>query len=391
MSSDRFLLIKAWSNTLWGDIDHVLGQLLIAELTNRIPIIYWPTHCLHNGSVQTNGFELYFEPVSTHTISSVSKPEYTYYPPIWDSDSLLVEDCNKETWKFRNIGDIISSNANVVVGDVYFNIYELIPFIKKTHAAYGMTAEQAYHYIYRKYIKVKPDIEKEIQGYNDMWLTNNHPILAVHVRRVDKDEVFDARVTNPKENQYWNKRYMKYNKKDKAKKHRFVWKGKLKKPNELYQPEIRKYVEKYNIKKIFLLTDSEAVIKEYKDKYGSKLLFTNCKRIKDDDEISQMENPMVKRLRGVETIIDTYLAAKCDFFIGNDFSNMSHTITRMKDWTDKSTKLLYWLNKKRKYPVNVALIVEKDKNNIFRRITNRVKTFMDKYWQKLKNGGGTDG
>jgi hypothetical protein len=394
MSSDRFLLIKAWSNLLWADIDHVLGQLLIAELTNRVPVIYWPTHCLHNGFVQTNGFELYFEPISTYTISNIAKPEYTYYPPIWDSDNLLVEDQTKETWRYRNIGDIISSNTNVVVGDAYYNVYELIPFIKKNHSAYGMTIEQTYHYLFNKYIKVKPDIDMEIQGYYNSWLKNEHPILAVHVRRVNKDEVLDIRNDKQYENQYLNMVYTKYQKKHtgKPKKiHNFFRKGKIIKPNELYHSEIRKYIEKYNIKKIFLLTDSEATKKEYQELYGSMLLFTDCKRIQEDDVISQMENPMIKRRRGIEVIKDTFVAARCDFFIGNDFSNLSHAVTRIKDWTDRSVKLLYWLNKKRKYPVNVKLIVKNEKNNIFKRVITRVKVFIKKHKRNLKAGGDIDG
>lgn len=393
MSSDRFLLIKAWSYTLWTDVDHVLGQLLIAELTNRIPVVYWPTHCLHNGFVQNNGFELYFEPISNYTILSIAKPEYTYYPPIWDADSLLVEDQNKETWMYRNIGDIISSNANVVVGDAYYSVYELISFIKKHHIAYGMTVEQTYHYLFSKYIKVKPDIETEIQGYYSSWLKNNQPILAVHVCRVDKDKVFDARHAKKDRNQYWSKFHKKYQKKqiDKPEKvHGFVREGQIKKPNSLYHSEIRKYIEKYNIKKIFLLTDCEATIKEYKELYGSMLVFTKCKRIKEDDTISQMENPMVKRRRGIEVIKDTYLAAKCDFFIGNDFSSLSHAVTRMKDWTDKSVKLLYWLHKKRKYPINVKLIVKNKNNNIVRRIINQIKIFVNKHWPNLGEGSEID-
>lgn len=131
MSNDRFLLIKSWSYILWGDVDHVLGQLLVAELTNRIPVVYWPTHCLHNGYILTNGFELYFEPVSNYTIFDVAKPEYTYYPPIWNYENLFIEDQNKDTWIYRNIGDLLSSQENVVVADVYYNIHELIPFIKR--------------------------------------------------------------------------------------------------------------------------------------------------------------------------------------------------------------------------------------------------------------------
>lgn len=391
MSSDKFLLIKAWSYILCADIDHVLGQLLIAELTDRIPVVYWPTHCLHNGFVQTNGFDLYFEPISNYSIFDVANPEYTYYPPLWDSDNLLVDDQTKDTWAYRNIGEMLSSKANVIVGDVYYNVYELIPFIKKNNPPYGMTVEQVYRYLFSKYIKVKPDIEKEIQGYYNSWIRDNHPTLAVHVRRVDKAAIFDTRDAEQYENQYWNKFYRKYKKKSKVKReknYRIFRKVKYKEPNKLYHTEISKYVEKYNIKKIFLLTDCEDTLKEYQELYGSKLIFTDCKRIKSDEEISNMENSMIKRRRGIEIIKDAYIAAKCDFFIGNDFSNLSHAVTRIKDWSDKSVKLLYWLYKKRKYPVNAKLIVKSD--NIFRRIINKAKKFINKYRKSSSTGGEMD-
>lgn len=391
MSSDRFLLIKAWSYTLWADIDHVLSQLLIAEITNRIPIVYWPTHCINNGSVQTNGFELYFEPISNYTINHIAKHEYTYYPPIYDSDSILTDDWNRDTWMYRNIGDIICSDANVVVGDAYYNVSELIPFLNKKHSVYGMDVEQIYHYLFNKYIKIKPDIEMEIQNYYNKWIRGNHPILAVHVRRVNKNEVFDARNSKEYGNQYWNKVYKRYKKKqDREKVTKIYPKGKIKRPNDLYHSEIRKYIQKYNVKKIFLLTDCEETVKEYKKLYGSKLLYTDCKRYLGGDVVLQMENPMIKRRRGVEIIKDTYLASKCDFFIGNDFSHLSHTVLRIKDWGEKNVSLLYWLYKKLKYPINVKLIVKKESNNIFARIKNKAAALIDKCRKKLFKGGNDD-
>ncbi|WP_313562003.1 O-fucosyltransferase family protein [Ruminiclostridium cellobioparum] len=366
MSKDRFLLIKAWSYVLWGDIDHVLGHLLIAEITDRIPVVYWPTHCLNNGFVQTNGFELYFEPINSYSIFDLAHPQYTYYPPIWDSDNLLVDDNTKDTWTFRNVGDILGSKANVVVGDVYYNVYELIPFIKKNHAAYGMSVEQVYHYLFNKYIRIKPDINMEIQGFYNSWLKDGHPALAVHVRRVNEELVFDTRDADKFDNQYWNKVYTKVKKESDRideKVVKYLKKGKHKEPNKAYHRDIQKLIEKYNIKRIFLLTDCQETLKEYIRIYGSRIVYTDCKRLSADQELTYMENPMVKRRRGIEVVKDAYIAAKCDFFIGNDFSHLSHAVTRMKDWPSRNMKLLYWVYRKRKYPINARLVVRKE--NVF--------------------------
>ncbi len=181
MAKDRFLLIKAWSYILWADVEHVLSQLLIAEMTDRVPVVYWPTYCLHNGFIHTNGFELYFEPVSDSTIFDLSNPDYTFYPPVWDESNLLADDPSRETWVYRNIGDMLTCEANVLVGDVYFDMYNLIPFIGKNLPEYGMTVRQIYRYLFKKYIRVKPDIQIEVDGFYNSWLRDYAPVLAVHV------------------------------------------------------------------------------------------------------------------------------------------------------------------------------------------------------------------
>ncbi|MGB8078567.1 MAG: hypothetical protein WCF09_11900, partial [Gallionella sp.] len=37
--TERFLLIKAWGYGFWSDVSHVLGQLLLAEITGRTPVV----------------------------------------------------------------------------------------------------------------------------------------------------------------------------------------------------------------------------------------------------------------------------------------------------------------------------------------------------------------
>lgn len=387
MAGDRFLLIKPWSYRLWSDVEHVLGQLLIAEITNRIPVVFWPTHCLHNGFIHTNGFELYFEPVSDYSIFDLAKPEYTFYPPFWDADNLLVEDTGKDTWMYRSIGDLISSDANVVIGDVYFSISEIIPFVKKDNAAYGMTASEIYRYLYRKYIKIKRDILNEVQGYYQSWLKDGHPLLAVHVRREEDDMIIDVRKGIADEH-YWRRHSRKYGvKTEKEVKRKYrLGKGKLLKANTQYHAEIKKLMNKYSINKIFLLTDSIEVVDEYKEMYGDKVMYTDCKRLSASDPAYYLENPVVKRRRGIEVIKDACLAAQCDFFIGNDFSSLSRAISRIKDWPEENIKLLFRRREKRKYPVNVKMIVS-EKKKIFEKIAEFFKKLYSDIKKKLHIGG----
>jgi hypothetical protein len=392
MAGDRFLLIKPWSYRLWSDVEHVLGQLLIAEITDRIPIVYWPTHCLHNGFFHTNGFELYFEPVSNYSIYDLAKPDYTFYPPIWDTDNMLVEDVEKDTWSYRSIGNIICSDANVVIGDMFFFMSEIIPFIRKDNAEYGMTAAEIYRYLYRKYIKIKRDILTEVQGFYSSWLRDERPVLAVHVRREEDDMIIDERKEIADEI-YWRRYSMKYGSKDpriRKRKRYFPKMGKLLKANTQYHPEIRKMIDKYSIRKIFLLTDSEEVVEEYRKIYGDLVVYTDSKRLSASEPAFKLENPMIKRRRGIEAIKDACLATQCDFFIGNDFSALSRAVFRMKDWPERNVRLLFRQRRKRKYPINVKMITAAEKE-LLRSLKESIKKHYRNIMKKLNIGGGENG
>lgn len=309
MPSDRFLLIKSWGCGFWSDVDHVMGQLLVAELTNRIPVIYWGTNSLYAESFKTNAFDLYFEPVSNYSIYDVIKPQYTYYPPVWKFDNIIVEDLDKITWMYRNLGEMMSSDANVVVSDVHYFIRPIINFITKDHWAYGMTAQQIYRGLFDKYIKLKPDIELEIQEFFDTELKKDRPVLGVHIRGGDKIREVEN----------------------------------LSRFNKRYYTAINNYIDKYAIKKILLLTDCEDILEEFLKRYGEKVIFTDCRRgaIYATDNAPHLQEYTNKRRKGIEIIKDTYLASKCDFFIGNGYSNVSYTVKRLRDWPEDNIILFF--------------------------------------------------
>jgi len=299
----------------------------------------------------------------------------------------LAEDTQKDTWMYRSIGDFICSDANVVVGDVYFGIPEIIPFIKKDNAAYGMSAVNIYRYFFHKYIKIKPDIDMEIKGFYQSWLKNGHPILAVHVRK-EEEMMIDER-KEIEEEAYWKRNNRKYGvitSKKRKRKYHFLRRGKILQANTQYHAKIRKFIDKFNIPRIFLLTDCDETIKEYKRIYGDLIVHTDCRRLKGSEPISSMENPVVKRRRGIEIIKDTYLAAFCDFFIGNDFSCLSRTVSRLKDWPDGNIELLFRQRKKRKFPINTKMITIRERK-IFLFIVEYIKKLITKIKNKLGIGG----
>lgn len=307
--NERFLLIKSWGCGFWSDVDHVMGQLLAAQITHRIPVVYWGTNSLYSESFTTNAFDLYFEPISEYTIHDIAKPEYTFYPPIWNSKNIMVEDLDKIAWTYRDLGDMMASDANVVVSDVHYFIRPMIPYIPSEHWAYGMTAHEIYRCLFNIYLKLKPDIEEEIDEFYDQNMKGKGPLLGVHIRGGDKVREVE----------------------------------KLSNLNKRYQMEIDKYIRKFGIKKILLLTDCEEILEHFKKLYGSMLVFTDCRRgkVADTRNAAHLQNYSNKRRKGIEIIKDTYLGARCDYFIGNGYSNVSYTVKRLKDWPDEHITLFY--------------------------------------------------
>jgi len=309
MTGDRFLLIKSWGCGFWSDVDHVMGQLLAAELTNRIPVVYWGSNSLYSESFKGNAFELYFEPVSPFTLDDLARPGFTYYPPIWNDKNLKVEDLDKVAWAYRNLGDMMSSNANVVVSDTHYFVRPLIPYIPKTHWAYGMTAHQIYRCLFDKYIRLKPDIQQEIQEFYDEYMRDHKPLLGVHMRGGDKVKEVEN----------------------------------LSHLNKKYYEKVEEFTKRYGIKKILLLTDCEEILEEFRKRYGNRLIYTEAKRgqLSDTKNAPHLTSYSEKRRKGIEIIKDTYLASMCQFFIGNGYSNVSYTVKRLRDWPEENIFLFY--------------------------------------------------
>jgi hypothetical protein len=73
-ATDRYLLIKSWGFGFWADVSQVLGSLLLAEATGRIPVVHWGTESLFSDKSGRDAFGFYFEPVSSFEALPISWP-----------------------------------------------------------------------------------------------------------------------------------------------------------------------------------------------------------------------------------------------------------------------------------------------------------------------------
>ena len=108
----------------WSDVDHVIGQLLIAELSNRIPVVHWGKNSLFSDVSNSNAFDLYFEPVSSLAIDDLASCDLSFFPPKWNAGNLHQEDHHKWYGPFGRQNGIffLGRDEDVVVSDFHTQV-----------------------------------------------------------------------------------------------------------------------------------------------------------------------------------------------------------------------------------------------------------------------------
>jgi hypothetical protein len=349
--ADRFLLIKAGSPSLWENVQHATVMLLAAEMTGRIPIIFWGTNCLYDGKIHNNAFDMYFGSVSPYTIFDAMQKGYTYYPPIWNRDNLMAGDPDKDNLKYRNMGDMMASDANVLVSDRSVSVKQLIPWIGQEHALYGLTPLQIYRLLLHKYIRLQPDIADEIRREINAVLGDT-TVMAVHMPGNFTLGIYQQISAFTSLNLAYHSglhiaredRFEVDETLDQHQPVRLIDAAKAQDPYKAYQDEIRSTLSRHSISKFYLLTDREEILNEFLDMYGSMVLYNKSERIPvgENARSEQLETFLNRRSKGIEILKDTFIASQCSFFLGYGASSLSHAVMRLKSWPETNAKLAYW-------------------------------------------------
>lgn len=303
---ERYLLIKAWGFGFWSDMDHVLGQLLVAEITDRTPVVYWGRESLFRDPDCENAYEQFFEPVSQASVDQLINSAHTWFPPKWNALNVKQAEINKWAGPGSRASALytLARDEDIVVSDFHTYVNDIIPWIPDGHPYRNRAAPDLYRDLWKKHIRVRADILEKIDAFWTQRLAGG-PVLAVHVRGSDKiGECSDINEIN--------KQYS-----DVIAEFRHAW------------PEL----------KIFLLTDSELIKNNYVQQYGERIVYTDCIRTESDVGLHYQEQ-VSRRDIGFEVIQDAVLASRCDFFIGIGNSNVSTSIQHMKNWPADTLVLL---------------------------------------------------
>ena len=293
---DRYLLIKGWGFGFWADMAHVAGSLLLAEITGRIPLVYWGPESLFSDKSERDAFGHYFEPVSGASLEQLVRiPNASFFPPRWHAGNLTQSGVSKWEGKGSRAGAVFFLNRpeTIAVSDFNIGVVHVMPWIPTHHDLHGKSLEQIHRYLTQKYLRPRPDIAAACDAFYGTHLAGA-PFVAVHLRGSDKaNEDPELKATNR---------------------------------------EVLAALQTVDSSwPIFLMTDDAGYLAQMRNTYGRRIIATDCQRTGTDEGVHYL--PTVDPVRaGREIMIDTYLALRADRFIGNARSNVSAMIAVMKDW-----------------------------------------------------------
>lgn len=306
VEGERFLLIKAWGSGFWADIDHVLGQLLVAEITGRKPIVHWGASSLYSDDPNQDAFSTFFEPVSVHSLNEIAGHGFEFYPDKW-TNSNLNEDVNKWAGVGSRLHALLTLNRHekVVVSDFHTGLVNLLAWIPGDHPLRRKSPGEVYRWLIAKYLEPRNDIRTRIETFYAQKMAGRIWVAA-HIRGTDK------LLDDPN----------------------------LSALHEKFPDLIRRGLARHPDAGLFLITDCALTREHYAELFGDRLLTTDCVRSATGVGVHQMEDLPSRRQIGVETIIDTYLAARADYFLGTGSSHVSCFVMHLGNWTPSTCLML---------------------------------------------------
>ncbi|MDP2875230.1 MAG: hypothetical protein Q8O00_03540, partial [Holophaga sp.] len=292
----RFLVIKAWGYGFWSEGHHLASQLLLAELTHRTPVVLWGKNCLFRGNADLDASTHFFQEISTARLEDLPSTS-RFFPGKWSWANLREENVNKWEGEGSRIAAqyLFARPEEVLVSDFFSNIETIRPWIGPSSKYFGKSDDEIYAVLFQKYLKPTSSIASRADTFFNQ-IKQSRPWIAVHVRGSDK--VLES--------------------------------PRLQETNAACLNLLDQIIEQHPTLGVLLLTDSTPIVAEYQERYGERLRCTEATRSATDVGVHLSGHNGVEL--GEEVFVDTLLALKCDFFIGNRMSNVSLAIASLRDW-----------------------------------------------------------
>lgn len=303
---ERFLLIKAWGYGFCSDVDHVLGCLLLAEITGRTPVTHWGANSLFRDEPGKDAFRYYFEPVSNLAAADLIGKGYDFYPPKWNDANLTEDLVHKHTGPNSRMSalQLMGRGERVAVSDYHTGISILCQWLRPDHPMFGRPVEDVIRYLVGRYLRPVSDLRREIDEFASRQFGTGQ-VIAAHLRGTDKfleDQQHAQRMA-------------------------------------VFPQAIDHLCAGDRNAKIFFMTDSTTLLETYRKRYGSRLVTTDAFRTNTRVGLPFLGNKEKRRL-GNDVMRDIYLATRCSKFVGLGSSNVSCLIYHLREWAPGAAVML---------------------------------------------------
>lgn len=312
---ESFLLIRAWGMGLWSDMFHLLGGLLLAEITGRHPIVVWGPNSLFCPIGTENAFPLYFRGIGNEHVPFLpTLPAEDVFPSKWHGQNVIGKHLERRKPPHHGgegkLGAIwlLNRPERLVVSDFFFGVYDLLPWIPADSEFYGQTLDVVIRRLTDKYLapswRIRDMINEQLENLA------GKETIAVHIRGSDK----------------------------------ILESSQLGEVNRHYDGIIEQAISKHYA--VWLMTDSEDISKTLIKKYGPAIHSLDAMRSSTDVGVHVASDPQDRQRLGEEVVADVLVGVTCDRFVGNGASNPSCFIDFLMEG-DETRKHLFLPNQNR--------------------------------------------
>ena len=135
-----YLLIKSYG--FWSDVEHVIGALLLAEMTGRTPVVHWGGNSYFTDDERGDAFGTFFEPLAALPRNDSAEEVDSIYPPKWSRDKLAENGLNVWDGAVSRLSGLYLLNRpeHLVVTYFFTQVVELPPWLPPDHWLQGADA-----------------------------------------------------------------------------------------------------------------------------------------------------------------------------------------------------------------------------------------------------------
>ena len=309
------LLIRGWGCGFWGEVNHVAVQLALADIMGREPIVYWGSELRYRPPGVENAWEAYFEPVSAASATSLDARDESIFPGQWTAANLLTSQVRAlEASAQVNIHGVsalagLNRPEPVVIADGYNEMSDVLAWAAPRHPLAGLASGDVYRRIYASKIRLRRDLRAKIDELSQDILIDR-PVISVHFRAQHHDKQGEAlEKISISLNDYF-----------------FI---------------LDKFVKEHPSSRVFLITDLASAMDAFRARYGDRLIGRPRQRLSHADQFDLgLDHSRNGHQLAIEVLEDAYLAAACDYFLGDGASGVSCTVVALKDWPAGHARLL---------------------------------------------------